>query len=205
MNRQLADILCCPKCGVGVDLIAEIEKGDEVESGKLLCNSCNMVYPILRHVPRFVSSDNYAEGFGFQWNEFRRTQLDSYSGHPISRNRLLDYSGWSPEELAGKRVLDVGCGAGRFAEVAVECGAQVVALDYSSAVDACWLNLGAKPGLNVLQGDIYGLPLQPEGFDFVYCLGVLQHTPDVKASFMALTRQVKRGGRLVVDVYPSCG
>ena len=36
----------------------------------------------------------------------------------------------------GKWVLDAGCGMGRFAEIALKIGAQVVALDYSNAVDA---------------------------------------------------------------------
>ncbi len=198
----MAEILCCPDCGEGLDLIADLEKDDEVESGKLLCTSCEMAFPIIRHIPRFVSSENYAQGFGFQWNEFRQTQLDSYSGHTISKKRFFDFSGWSAEELAGKRVLDVGCGAGRFAEVALDAGAHIVAVDYSSAVDACWLNLGSSARMNVIQGDIYCLPIKPASFDFVYCLGVLQHTPDVKASFMALTKQVKPGGTLVVDLYP---
>jgi ubiquinone/menaquinone biosynthesis C-methylase UbiE len=99
-------------------------------------------------------------------------------------------------------VLDVGCGAGRFAEAALSMGAQVVAVDYSSAVDACWANLGPNPRLDVVQGDVYKLPVRPGTFDHVYCLGVLQHTPDVKASFMGLTKPVRSGGRLTVDAYP---
>ena len=70
-----------------------------------------------------------------------------------------------------------------------------------SAVYACWLNLGPHPRLNVVQGDIYHLPFQPGSFEVTYCLGVLQHTPDVKKAFMALPTQLKAGGRLVVDVY----
>jgi SAM-dependent methyltransferase len=137
-----------------------------------------------------------------QWNLFPGTQLDSVSGQPISRDRFLRFTGWSPEELRGRDVLDAGCGAGRFAEIALSFGARVVAVDNTAAVDACRRNLGGHPRLDVVQADLYRLPFVPESFDFVYCLGVLQHAPDVKRAFMALPRQLKKGGRLAVDLYP---
>ena len=168
----------------------------------LTCGRSGHAYPIAQHVPRFVPADNYAANFGFQWNRFRRTQLDSHTGVPISRARFLLSTEWSPGELAGKRVLDVGCGAGRFAEVALALGADLVALDYSGAVDACRDNLAPHPRLDIVQGDIYRLPFKPGAFDFVYCLGVLQHTPDVRRAFLCLPAQVRPGGRLAVDVYP---
>lgn len=103
--------------------------------------------------------------------------------------------------MKGKWVLDAGCGAGRFAEVALATGAKVVALDYSSAVGACHTNLKHHANLHVVQGDIYALPFAPEAFDFIYSLGVLQHTPDVGAAFAALPPMVRPGGSLCVDYY----
>ena len=41
-----------------------------------------------------------------------------------------------------------------------------------------------------------------QAFEFVYCFGVLQHTPDVRRAFLALSEQVKPGGRIAVDLYP---
>ena len=203
MKRDLLSILRCPSCSDTLALCGETEHDGEVVSGTLVCDRSGHSFPIENAVPRFVQSDNYAISFGLQWNRFRKTQLDSYSGQPISRQRFLAFTGWTPQELAGKRVLDVGCGAGRFAEIALECGAQLVAVDYSNAVDACWTNHRDKDTLlGVLQADIYRLPFLPEQFDFVYCLGVLQHTPDVRAAFMALPRQLNPGGRLAVDLYP---
>jgi SAM-dependent methyltransferase len=119
---------------------------------------------------------------------------------PISRDRFLRATGWTRDTLAGARVLDVGCGAGRFAEIALSLGASVVAVDYSSAVDACRANL-PDANLQVAQADVYALPFAPGTFDFVYSLGVIQHTPDVERTIAALARQVKPGGELVVDVY----
>jgi SAM-dependent methyltransferase len=201
MTRDLLRLLACPGCGSDVSAAHE-GAGDQIEAGGLRCAACDTTYPIVRSVPRFVPADNYAGSFGFQWNRFRRTQLDSSSGHPISRDRFFAQSGWSAGEMAGRRVLDLGCGAGRFAEVALSTGAHVVAVDYSAAVDAASENLGSHPRLDVVQGDVFRLPFKPQSFDFVYCFGVLQHTPDVHGAFVALTRQVCHGGRLAVDVYP---
>ncbi len=98
-------------------------------------------------------------------------------------------------------MLDAGCGAGRFAEVALQAGAKVVALDYSSAVDAFYANLQHYPNLHVVQGDIYALPF-PKGFvPYVCSLGVLRHTPDVAKAFAALPPMVAGDGRLCVDFY----
>jgi len=156
----------------------------------------------VQFVPRFVSSDNYASSFGFQWNLFGRTQLDSHTGLPISRDRLFESTGWDPADLDGKTVLDIGCGAGRFTEIVLSAGAEVIAVDSSTAVDACRQNFVPHPRLNVVQADIHHLPFQGESFDFLYCFGVLQHTPDVRRAFLSLSGMLRKGGRLAVDVYP---
>lgn len=98
-------------------------------------------------------------------------------------------------------MLDAGCGAGRFAEIALLAGAKVIALDYSSAVDACFANLKHHTHLHVVQGDIYALPFRKRSFPYVYSLGVLQHTPDVAGAFAALPPMVAGGGKLCVDYY----
>jgi len=203
MKPELLDILRCPETGQSLQCRVTNEIKGDIVSGELVTPNGEKCYPIINYIPRFVSTDNYAQGFGFQWNKFRNTQLDSYTGVSLSRDRLFESSGWTPTMLKHKRVLDVGCGAGRFTEIALDSEAFVVALDYSSAVDACWANHSSNPNLNVIQGDIYHLPFAPNHFDFVYCLGVLQHTPHVKESFMALPKQLIYGGRLVVDVYPA--
>jgi len=184
-----------------LDLDGGVFSGNEIRSGWLVSRDGRNCYPIRDCVPRFVPESNYADSFGMQWNKFRRTQLDSYTGHPISANRFWDATGWMPDDLAGKWVLDVGCGSGRFAEVALSAGAQVVAVDYSSAVDACYANLGHHANLHVIQGDIYELPFIAGAFPFVYSLGVLQHTPDVEKAFRSVLPMLSDGGRICVDFY----
>lgn len=193
MNADLLDILACPGCGGGLTLAPD---------GALTCTACRRSFPVVRQVPRFVPDDSYASSFGFQWNAFKKTQLDSHTGLPISRERFFRQSRWTAEELAGKRVLDLGCGAGRFAEIALSTGANVVAVDYSNATDACYANLGPHPRLSVVQADVYRLPFRPGSFDYVYCFGVLQHTPDPHGALLALVTALHEDGRIAVDFYP---
>jgi SAM-dependent methyltransferase len=202
LNRDLLTILVCPACRAGLLPGEEHPSVGAIESGFLRCSGCWHEYPIVRGVPRFVPEQNYAGSFGYQWNHFPRTQLDSSTGLPITRNRFFESAGWKPSEMANGLVLDVGCGSGRFAEVAVSTGARVVAVDYSTAVDAAVANLGTHDRIDVVQADVYALPFRPASFDFVYSLGVLQHTPDVKRAFMCLIDPLKGGGRLAIDLYP---
>ncbi|MFT3858144.1 MAG: methyltransferase domain-containing protein [Aquabacterium sp.] len=202
MHIELLSLLRCPVTGQALQLVdAEYAQDGRVRSGRLVSADGSRSYPVRNHVPRFVPESNYADNFGMQWNRFSRTQLDSHSGCPISAERFWRATGWTPEDIRGKWVLDIGCGSGRFAEVALMAGAKVVALDYSTAVDACHANLGHHPGLHVVQGDIYALPFDKGTFPFVYSLGVLQHTPDVHKAFASLPPMVAPGGRLCTDFY----
>ncbi|HJQ10159.1 MAG TPA: methyltransferase domain-containing protein [Gemmatimonadaceae bacterium] len=201
MKKSLLDILRSPVNGTHLSVENAATLGGDVVSGELVSARGDR-YPIVDSIPRFVGEENYAQSFGLQWTHFRRTQLDSYSGLPISSRRFYTFTGWHPAELAGKRVLEVGCGSGRFTEVVLDAGARVVAVDYSRAVDACLANHSSRNNLDVVQADIYHLPFEANSFDFVFCFGVLQHTPDVHRAFSSLVPQLKAGGRLAVDVYP---
>lgn len=194
-------IFISPSDGQPLSLVvADESDGTDIE-GWLVDSSGGQRYPVVRGIPRFVGERNYADNFGFQWKRFRRTQLDSHSRTSISSDRFWEATRWSPEMLKGRRILDLGCGAGRFAEVALSAGAEVFAVDLSEAVDACYANLGANSRLTVLQASVYELPFPRESFDFVYSLGVIQHTPDPIGSIVALSQMVRPGGRICVDVY----
>jgi len=158
-------------------------------------------YPIVHGVPRFVSADNYAAAFGLEWKVHSRTQLDSHTGTTISKTRLERCLGRPLESLRGLRVLEAGCGAGRFTELLVNAGAFVHSLDLSVAVEANHENIGDRDNYLVAQADLRKPPFPPESFDLVLCLGVLQHTPSPEESIRALWRMVAPGGELVIDHY----
>lgn len=202
MKKEFLEILRCPK--TKQKLIFELngsETKENIHLGSLKTSDGNFVYQVKNEIPRFVPENNYADSFGMQWNIYSKTQLDSHSGFDISANRFWNATGWSNDELEGKWVLDVGCGSGRFVEIALNAGAKVVALDYSSAVDACKSNFKNNQNLFIVQGDIYELPFDLDTFSYIYSLGVLQHTPDPQKAFKALPELLKKQGKICVDYY----
>lgn len=171
------------------------------DRARVLACAAGCAVPVEGGIPRFVPSENYASGFGLQWKHFRRTQLDSYSGTTISRDRLARCLGGSLDVVRGKVVLEAGCGAGRFTEVLLAAGARVVATDLSVAVEANYDNCARSVDYFVCQADLRRLPVAPAAFDIVLCLGVIQHTPSPEESIAALASYVKPGGMLVIDHY----
>ena len=190
MKSSFCEYLICPRCK------SELSQTEE----SLDCTNCRANYPIINGIPRFVPESNYTDSFGFEWTLYGSVQVDSLSGNSISRDRFRATTDWEPNSMKGKLILDCGCGGGRFAEQALATGATVVAFDYSAAIDVAKQNLGDNERLHLAQVSILEMPFRPV-FDAVYCLGVLQHTPDPRHSMKCLASIVKPGGQLIVDVY----
>jgi 2-polyprenyl-3-methyl-5-hydroxy-6-metoxy-1,4-benzoquinol methylase len=157
--------------------------------------------PVIDGIPRFVSSGSYASLFGEQWKKYRRTQLDSFSGLPITETRLNRVLGPLQNDLAGKLVLEAGCGAGRFTEILLKKNAKLVSADISAAVEVNIENFPVSANHIGIQADINDMPFADETFDVVVCLGVIQHTPDPEQTIRNLFQLVKKGGTLLIDHY----
>jgi ubiquinone/menaquinone biosynthesis C-methylase UbiE/uncharacterized protein YbaR (Trm112 family) len=202
MKLKLLEILACPKCGGDLGCEArETVDGGEVQESELPCAACGARHPVEGGIPRFVPRDNYAASFGYQWNRFRLEQIDSANGTGLSAARFYSETEWTPEWMRGRWVLDAGCGAGRFLDVAAAAGAEAVGADISSAVDASKENLRRRPNAHFVQASVLELPFKPGAFDGVYCIGVVQHTPDPTGVLRSLPRVLKGGGRLAVTIY----
>jgi len=201
MHRRLLDLLVEPLNQN--PLRAEIVKaeGDHIVEGRLVCEESGRWYPIVRGIPRFANAANYTDSFGWQWNRFRSAQIDTETGARHSQQRFDAEAGWSEGDLRDKWVLDAGCGAGRFAEVAAARGGRVVAVDFSSAVDAAAETLRRFDNVDLVQASIHELPFKQGCFDFAYCIGVIQHTPDPRHAVQAVVRTVKPGGRFCLTIY----
>lgn len=169
-------------------------------TGGFLVGGTGQRYPIVDHIPRFVGEENYASDFGWQWKQFAKTQLDSVVGLPISRERLERCLGEPLTTLSGKRVLEVGSGAGRFTEILLAEGALLDSLDYSVAVEANASNNGDKQ-FTLVQADVRAMPFPKQSYDVVVCLGVIQHTPNSEETIRHLYEMVRPGGKLVIDHY----
>lgn len=99
--------------------------------------------------------------------------------------------------LAGKRVLDVGCGGGILAESMVDCGAQVTGIDLSDkALKVAQLHL-LESGRQVDYRKVPAETLaeeQPASFDVVTCMEVLEHVPDPALQVRACAALLRPGG-----------
>ena len=158
-------------------------------------------FDIKDDIPRFVEKINYADSFGYQWNIFDKVQLDRFSSHDLTSKRFYKNTRWDDASLKGKNLLEVGSGAGRFTEVLLKTGVNLFTIDYSNAVEANWKNNKQNKEFFIAQADIYNLPFRKNSFDYVFCFGVLQHTPDPKLSFLKLVEFIQPGGQISVDVY----
>jgi SAM-dependent methyltransferase len=128
------------------------------------------------------------------------TQLDNHERRE-SEPAFREKTGLAPDDLRGALVLDVGCGMGRFTDVASRWGATVVGVDLTAAVDSAAANLGNRPNVHLLQADVFSLPLREGSFDVVFSIGVLHHTPSTLAAFDRLPGLLKPGGRIAIWVY----
>lgn len=196
MKKRILEILACPKCSSDLVLeAAEIACG-EVKEGVLKCAKCQSIFPIVGFIPRFVRSDTYVDSFSFEWKVHRKLQFGRES-----EDSLAQKTGLAQEDLAGKLVLDVGCGSGRYADVALRWGAEVVAFDLSYSVDEALKNLTLHERLHLVQADVYAPPFKKAVFDYIYSIGVLHHTPNTRTAFLSLPSLLKRGGRISLWVY----
>ena len=107
----------------------------------------------------------------------------------------------SPNEFSGKLVLDAGCGNGRYSYWAHNFGARVVGVDLSDSVDAARSNTWEFPNIQIVQPDIFTLPLDSESFDSIFSIGVLGHTGDARIAALKLAQLLKNSGTLTVHVY----
>ncbi len=202
MDPKFTEWFACTECGspLRVEVTSSARNNGAIAEGRLVCTSCPRTFPIVRSMPRFVPSEEYAQTFGYQWNRFDKLQLDRHMGNDLSRERFFATTQW-PARMHGQRILEAGCGMGRFTQIALETGAEVFSFDLSCAVEANFKNNGDSACLNIFQASIYQIPLRRESFDKIYCMGVLQHCPDVRKAFMSLVPFIRPGGEIVIDCY----
>ena len=153
-----------------------------------------------------MSDEGYSDNFGYQWNRWAQVQFEDQNlGGPMQGHTTAMFeaiTGFTSENLSGKTVLDMGCGPGRFTDVAVSMGASVVALDYSSAIDAAKANFaGRKADILFVQADALRLPLKDNSVDFSFTIGVLHHTPSPSTGVLEAQRVTRGGGQFAIRVY----
>jgi uncharacterized protein YbaR (Trm112 family)/trans-aconitate methyltransferase len=211
MRRRLLDLICCPVCRGELTLTSSKERAQHVMEGELAC-ACGRTYPVVAGVPRLLanrSDDELAElkkktieYFGYEWTEWGRYGwTDGDRPTDDERDTFFAKTLLAPEELAGKVALDAGCGNGRYTYWAAEAGAEVIAIDLGHAVDSAFRNVGGRPNVHVVQGDLFHPPIRAGVLDVVFSIGVLMHTGDARRATTTLVELLKPGGSITVHLY----
>lgn len=151
--------------------------------------------------------ENIRKSFSQEWGLFNYAG-DRTWGWTLEERKAIfcEDMDMKPHELAGKRLLDAGCGNGTLTAALSDFGLEVVGLDLNDGLGLAYRNriqYAATAGESVqyIQGNLVQPPLQENAFDLVYSSGVIHHTPSSKKSFDSLARLTRKGGRLYVWVY----
>ena len=125
--------------------------------------------------------------------------LDQYHFEKLHHlPRLIDFDGYR-----GKKVLDVGCGAGTDLARFARGGADATGVDISGSAIALAKANFEQQGLaaDLREADGEHLPFEDESFDLVYAHGVVQYTSNDRALVAECRRVLKPGGTAVFQVY----
>ncbi|QQG37888.1 MAG: methyltransferase domain-containing protein [Candidatus Kaiserbacteria bacterium] len=208
MKRRLLDFLACPTCASDLTLSAEKEEGAEIIEGLLRCAKGH-AWRIAGGVPRFLApaaelsvlQQKTIRNFGDEWKTWDDFGWSDRGASDITidifRYKVLVEKG----ELAGKLVLDAGCGNGRYTKAARDFGGEVIGVDLSDAVDVAFRNMRDDDKIHIIQGDLFKLPLKKGVFDFIFSNGVLMHTGDARRAFLSLVPHLKIDGAITVHLY----
>lgn len=164
-----------------------------------------------------------ASAFGYEWNRYKVTTpeedlltlcfltgIDAGLYHPLDfadvfaqEPSAAEVGGIDASFLRGKRVLEVGCGMGKYVRTVADQGGIAVGLDLSNSLDRARREHGPRDDLHLVRGNILEHPFKEKSFDFVYSVGVLHHTPDCRQAFRNAATLVREDGHLAVWLYPT--
>lgn len=130
------------------------------------------------------------------WDRFDREALIADAARLLEQRLQADVIA---EHVRGKRVLDMGCGSGRYALALAAAGAgEVMAIDHQRKAFRRAEEYAESTALPVcfMEADVLRLPFSDRSFDFVFCNGVLHHTRDWSRGVTEYARVMKRSGYL---------
>ncbi len=154
-------------------------------------------------VPSFVEPDDTnlhqssVAAFGDEWERFSEFTDDEVEagGREYFAGLITD------DSLAGARVLDVGCGSGRWTRYFARRAGFVEAADPSRAALVAARATSTCPNVRVIHAGVSRLPYPAGTFDLAAAVGVLHHVPDTAAAIGSLATLIKPGGRLFLYLY----
>lgn len=163
-------------------------------------------YPIIGGIPRFVGAldagaHQIQRVFDYEHARYERSHHVRFSDDLATR--FLADCELPAGFFEGARVLDAGCGSGRWSYALSELGADVWAMDLTaSGVQSLAAATAGRDNVHICQGDLFAPPFAPGSFDFVMSWGVLHHTRCTRDAFASVAALVRPGGTFYVMIYP---
>jgi len=160
----------------------------------------------LNHLKRSYTGSQTKESFDYQWQEVGEGQ--SMPSNPdflhTTPDLIVERTQLPREWFPGKRVLDAGCGSGRWTYGMLKLGAHVTALDQSQgglAETRALVNSAGLGSVEFYHKDLLKLDLEPHSFDLVWCFGVAHHTENPLQVIRNLITMIAPGGWVFMMLY----
>lgn len=160
-----------------------------------------VISPMIHDLPIAVQT---RKSFDFQWEKLPkgRWNLENELFRQEAPGYVCEFTGLNPEWFCGKKVIDVGCGAGRYSWALCQLGAEVLSIDQSDhglkrTQEAC----KSFPGHRFMKVNLLETLDIREKFDLVWSFGVLHHTGDTYGAFKRIIPLVKTNGFLFMMLY----
>jgi SAM-dependent methyltransferase len=135
--------------------------------------------------------------FGEEWKAFH-----GFSEEDIKRIGDQYFDIVTPQMLNDSmKVVDIGCGSGRFIKYLKGRYAHITGVDPSQAVFAASELIGKEEQVELVQASTDNIPFADGHFDFGYSVGVLHHIPDTKKALNDSIKKIRSGGYFLVYLY----
>ena len=150
-------------------------------------------------LPQENIDEQTVSSFGEEWKAFH-----GFSEEDLKRIGDQYFDIITPEMLNNSmKVVDIGCGSGRFIKYLKGRYGKITGVDPSQAIFAANELIGDDPNVELVQASTDSIPFDDNYFDFGFSLGVLHHIPDTKKALNDCVKKIKPGGHFLLYLYYS--
>ena len=203
--------------------ITEEVSNDKLESISLCLKNCMNIIERTKDLGSYFNSNEIIDSFkkqpthdgenqtqvvyGELWESLNSEYIINETQDVL--RRLFVKGGLKIDELKEKKIIDVGCGSGRFTIALAQMGVkEIVGVDLGESGIKIGEEFARKLNLKnikFIKNDILSLPFDDESFDFVFSKGVLHHTGNLEKGLDEYHRVMKKGGIGYLYLYGSGG
>lgn len=193
ISHEVIQACVCPECHSQL----------KVTKRHYQCQQCGTVFEDVNGIPILLSPKRRTQKINELSDLYDRAsarhkfspQSCGYSGKNAFETRLMVLKNWfNFDQLIGKKILDVGCGAGLLTENLVAQNA-VWGVDISLLL----LTMAKQKGLKSILSSADALPFRTKNFDIVLCVGVIPYYREPGKIISEICRAIKPEGKIVVS------